>query len=403
MRLAPGELRDDLVIEIAAGLSVTGRVVRAGGAGAAARLTAWSQSGGAPADTVSADDGAFRVEGRFPGPYELRAVATDGWRTRRGVKLVDRDLTGVALQLEPEVTLAGLVLDPGGRPVAGARVLAGTEPATLGWVGRTAPATITSADGRFRFEALDAGRVTLRVEKEDVGTASWSGRGLRAGTNHQLVLRLDAGAGLAGRVRLPDGRPAPGAVVYAEYPGQRRTFFDGHGREHVASRAVAGADGAYTLRGLSPGVLRVTASRDGGPLRSRRHVSPTALAAGELKTLDLVVPREQHVSGRVLRPDGRPAAGALVLVHVGDTRPPIGFSRRAVADQDGRFSVRDLDGGELYNVWADQPGFTGGLARAVRAGVESLESPSPLESEGWYRFRPDPRTAPSTRTIRCSW
>ena len=301
VRVTPGPSAPELVVELADGLALDGRVVDAAGRPVAgAQLTAWSRDGGPPAEATSAAGGRFRIEGLLPGRYELRAMGPQATRTRAAMKLVNRDLTGLELRLEGQVIVMGQVIDPSGGTVAGARVMAGTEPATLGWAGRSAPATITAADGRFRFQGLDAGRVTLRVEKEEVGSAVWVEHRIPAGAVRELTLRLQAGATLTGLVRFEDGSPAPGAVVYVEYPSQRRRFFDGHGREHVASRAVTGPDAAYTLAGLDPGDVRVSASPAGGALHLRQ-IPTFILGPAERKTLDLVVPREAGPSS--LLPD----------------------------------------------------------------------------------------------------
>jgi hypothetical protein len=372
LRVMPGQAHREVVVELADGLSVLGQVVDASGRPTGGvHLTAWSHDGQAPVEASSAADGRFRIDGLLPGSYELRAIGPEGARTRVPAKLVDRDLSGVELRLQAQVIVTGLVIDPSGRPVEGARVMAGTEPQVLGWAGRTAPATTTSADGRFRFQGIDAGRVTIRVEKEGVGATSWVEKRIPPGAVRELILRLEAAAGLTGLVRFEDGRPAPGAVVYVEYPESRRRFFDGHGREHVASRAVAGPDAIYAISGLDPGAVRVTASRAGGALRTRQ-VPTVSLTAGEQKSLDLVVPRAQSIAGQVRLPDGRPAAGALVLVDATGSPPPLAFARRGMADQDGHFAVGDLDAGQTYTVRAEQPGHAGARVPAVPAGTEAL-------------------------------
>lgn len=370
IRLVPGESRTDVTVELDAGLSISGRVTGPDGRGvAAAHVTASLHVGGSPLETSSSPDGSFRFDGLLPGRYGLVAVTRQAARAQKWTN-VDADITGFGLTLQPGVVVRGQVVSAAGAPIAGARVMAATEPADAGWIGRTTPSVTSGPDGRFQLHGLEAGRVAVRAEKSDEGSAQWTEK-LPAGSVREVLLRLESGASLAGIVRFPDGAPAPGAVVYAAY-SRLNSFVTGQDPERLAPRAVAGPDGRYHLRGLAAGSPRVSATRSGGPVQTRAGAVPVPLGEGEHKTLDLIVPRGETIRGRVVLPDGEPAAGALVVADA-DARRPLTVPRlRAIADGDGTFVIDELDSGESYAVWAGLTGYADAQVTGVAAGRREL-------------------------------
>ena len=127
----------------------------------------------------------------------------------------------------------------------------------------------------------------------------------------------NATAGVAILVESFEGEPLAGARVEALRPIQTGVtspwtilgLLDS--RSAAAASAVTGPDGRAEVRGLAPGAWTVVASREGAARASRTVFLEAGLRA---ETLVLVLGRGHALEGRVLEADGRPVAGACVVV-----------------------------------------------------------------------------------------
>jgi hypothetical protein len=197
MPVAVGEASlDDVIVPLATGARVTGRVEFEGTAdkpSASAltgiRINLDSADGSRLADTGLAfqagrpdEDGSFRTFGVPPGQYVLRATSPGGW-TLKGAFLNGRDLTDAAFELEAK-DLAGVVLTFTDRPAGltgHVRTGQGVDPAavviafptdTSAWIGRgpyprrlrTARA---AADGAYSITGMVPGEYYLAAVTED--------------------------------------------------------------------------------------------------------------------------------------------------------------------------------------------------------------------------------------------
>jgi hypothetical protein len=190
--------------------------------------------------SVAADaSGSFRVA-LSPGSYRVSAEARGFVREQ-----VDIDVTeGVArvrLELYHGLVLEGVVIDSGGRPMAGLPVVL----ETLDLAGGSTRESRTAADGSFRIEGLDGTPFAVVAGSPAVGFAMEQ----RTLPSPPLTLRLRS----AGRVRLSvldgTGRPVTGAAaVVSEVDGLRAPdpaigWSDGAGMLELSV-----PEGAVTLR-----------------------------------------------------------------------------------------------------------------------------------------------------------
>ena len=169
------------------------------------------------------------------------------------------DIEGVRIVLEPQgAGLAGTVYDPRGEPLAHAQVLLGKEQSYDQYRledgrGARVPAAQTAETdehGRFAFAGAPIGK--LEVQARSKGLAPWKGEiETSSGTRAELVIRMQPGSKLAGRVTDADGKPLVRAEVQI-------------GQYGFASRYQrSDAEGRFRFEGLPLGDFVVEAQADG--------------------------------------------------------------------------------------------------------------------------------------------
>ena len=163
------------------------------------------------------------------------------------------------LRLPAAGGLRGIVVDRAGRPVTTAVLWC--EPSATGptaW-GRTLAPRPARVDGTFALQPLPAGRYDLRARA--VGQPPGVLRGVvvdSGAVREGLVLRLDGGADLHGRVDDATGAPAAGAIM------QLRCGDDD------PLEVAAADDGAYRFPEATPGACSLTVAAEGHLLEVRR-------------------------------------------------------------------------------------------------------------------------------------
>src|SRR5206468_3311922 len=103
---------------------------------------------------------------------------------------------------------------------------------------------VTKADGTVE-ERLVEGKYDLIVNGEEIAAKRLSGQVLTARSS-PMVITVDRGVEVSGRVTLSDGTPVAGAMVSA--------------RSSTSRNATSGGDGTFLLRGLAAGAVSITAT-----------------------------------------------------------------------------------------------------------------------------------------------
>ena len=197
------------------------------------------------------------------------------------------------------------------------------------------------ADPVFAFDALEAGS---RCDLSYLGpTLIGQADGIRieAGRTQAVELVLSPGVVLAGTVRDEAGQPLAGAYVSAHSdPRQKGPYYSGD---------ESADDGSFHLDAIRPGEVVVEVSLEGF---LTRKLELGALEGGaKREDLALVLDRGQAIAGRVLWPDGSPAARAWVEIEnevLWGGRDPIlelteGGDQKA--DSEGRFRLTGMGEG----------------------------------------------------------
>lgn len=355
---------DGLVWEVGVGGRIAGVVkTEAGEPVAEANISAQTTGGAARGQRTwgndeTGADGTFLLKGLVAGDYTLD-VNADGQRQPEEPPKATVPAGGeakVEIVLPAGGTIAGTVVDTGGKPVRNARVRVAND----GWrwgggEGRTGD------DGAFTIEGVRPG------ERRVVATRGWWNQMRRPGSTDDDVQgeRVTVAAGKTATVRLvveardgiitgsvtdEQGEPVVDAWVIASRESEAagrladsaaRSTRWSWGRDDRP--VITGVDGKFKVTELSPGTYAVRAFRRGGGEAVGEHVK----VGGSVK---LVIRSTGLIAGTVKAGDG----GALPdEIHVSVADEKTGFSRREKFFRTGGvFTMRDLPAG-TFLVTAD--------------------------------------------------
>ena len=316
--------------------------------------------------------GNFRFEHVAAGIVTVRAVAPGFAAVEHRAVEVSADTglpTGLRFELPRGESIAGIVVDPSGVPIAGARVealhLASREPFQ---------ATARSLeDGSFEVFGLIEGPFLLRVAAQGyIGTER---KPIASGARSERF-ELQPKGSVKLQVRA-DGVP----------PEQFETLLRGYDAEHDALRAVQDAqvqpfrtedldeDGSCLLTGLEPGTWIVQVDAPG---YARTFSAPFPIRAGEQELPVLIeMSAGGALVGRCVDERGRPLDGVAVetaagfldesplMEILGAAIPSRTTSARARTGTDGTFRLDHLAAGEYRLRFLAQD-----RAPSSRSGIE---------------------------------
>jgi protocatechuate 3,4-dioxygenase beta subunit len=315
--------------------------------------------------------GRFAFDG-LPGSDESAILATARGcailATARGRPTVFTEIDpktqdDVRIVLPQAATLIVRLHAPGtGEPLAGVRIVMITgrtndlqQQSPLGFL-----SGVTGADGSVTLDALPGHIKMAMFAHETYGNSTWGGQvagmkapGMMDGPKVSTIapgrstldFTFPAGILVTGRVTTEAGDALGGAQVYVTRA------------DSPESRPVsASADGGYSVRMHADAQLRVRAAGFWQP----RASSTPGLVFGQEgpHEHDIVMQPAQIVTGRVLLPDGSPAAGALIRLPaakgaaVGALRTQDAFARA-----DGAFLLEDVAPAKGRRVLVRLPGF----------------------------------------------
>jgi hypothetical protein len=332
-------------------------------------------------------------------------------------------------------TISGVVVSDDERPQPVRRAVVTLTGPDL----RPSRGAVTDDEGRFTVANLPAGRFTLTVSRASYVTSVYGAKrpgrpgtplNVTAGASiTDLTVRLWRGAVVAGVVRDPTGAPVPRIPVTAipakpvtspsiltlsnngvttNEQGEFRIFGLEPGAYVVVAKPSSGGSQIQSLReseidALLESLRRrtpapVTASATAPPAFDYAPVYYPAATSPALATvlrltpgqdvtgLDLTLLRVTTavVSGVVLLPDGRPAAGAAVQLSAevpdGPFKPESRLELNATADAEGRFRIVQAAPGE-YQI----------IARAAAAPppppTPGIVTPGPVGPQLWASIR----------------
>ena len=369
-----GVVELDLIDPTGGGVRVLGRITEGGEPVEAGSLIASRDDG----DSVLGIDlkmtavrpgGGFEFESLAPGNYVF-SLQSDNGVVRCEATIPDVAEHRVELEL-PAAAIEGRLVDAAtGEAVAGRYVVLKREGAESGqgllgtFIRGDQHSRLdrTSKSGAFSFEQLPPGSYLLQVLPDDEAESNYAPiEPLRFEVGEDDRIRdievlLVPGSELTGTMSSSDGGPLvdPWIELLFLEAGRRLHHF-GHVRE----------DGSFSVKGLLPGAYEVSAGSEQGGLTQVVEVGP------ESTPLSLVLESRLAITVRVLEPDGRPAAGAVVRLVALDSLGGERFdsdlalwealSGQNLADQEGVLRFEDVLPGR-YRVSASARGARGELA-----------------------------------------
>jgi len=308
-----------------------GLVVDARGApvaGARVRLISDRAELDGPTAWTSGRDGEFTFQAADDAMLEASQGGMRGWARLYRLARIDRKLTIRLSRASPrDATISGHVREPGGAPVADARVRA-TTGASIG-----NPATVvatTGPDGAFTLIGVDRTSYDLTAAAADHLD---SVRANVLGGSRNVELTLEATLPLAGRVIDDRGAPVPAFTLVVQ-----RRF--GMARSTITSPSVIDPAGRFAVR-VPAGDYELVASATGF---ARGEQTPAAAGATDLQ---LRLDHGRSLRGQVVSSnDHAPIGDATVTANPGDAGGRLS-DPHAITDGNGMFTLAELPGWPL--------------------------------------------------------
>ncbi|MFO0982551.1 MAG: carboxypeptidase-like regulatory domain-containing protein [Planctomycetota bacterium] len=340
------------------------------------------------ASVRTSDDGSYALDHLPAGSYRIEA-RRKGWPAQVKSDLdlaAGAELRGVDFTLDPGGTIQGIVLDPGGKPIAGAKVSAVEPPSLTDLISvmsafRDGKPVETDAEGRFALDGLRSVKHTVSAKARDYVETSRSDVLPGSGP---VTLQLLAPARVSGVVMsTTSGEPVRDYELdvtvtpsKTEHGSSLDVAFsvdtEAMGAHGTSSTTIRDPSGRFEIGGLAPGSARIAVDADG---HAPAAVADVSLKGGETtKGVIIFLDAEGVVEG-VVREAGTgkplPAAKVHVALPSIDEKAPPGQAWRTVVpateqnvdcDASGRFRA---------------PKLTRGTAE-VRATLEHYEQAEPL-------------------------
>jgi hypothetical protein len=357
--LQAGQSITDVVVELAPGQAIAGRVVTMTGApvpGASIELVKAHPPFERPLVAATGSDGRFLLEGLLPAQFRLVVTAAGLAGSSQQLRLTG-DLPSLEIRLHPEATVRGRVLTADHRPADGANVNLQVAPAP-GSAAAVREFTITGADGTFTAGGLPSGELTVRAQHPLHGLAVSRGQKLAEAEPKSISLALDPGSSVAGTVKDQTGAAIPGVVVHISETAAGPPLWTD----------VTQAGGIFRLTGLPAGhfILDAAGVDQPRPLTVDGRTPRIGLA--------LIVSRAAAISGVLLTSDGQPVPAAEITVQPESTRGPRDLlpAARTFSGPDGRFTLTPPTPGK-QTLSATSPEHPDLRAEGIAAGTTDLQ------------------------------
>lgn len=273
---------------------------------------------------------------------EARAEGYAPGRLGKVVVAVAPDADANTLKLFAGAKVTGRVVDPGGRPVAAARIaIRSADAQDTGFSDEPyeAGTTQSDGDGGFTFEAVAPGPSVLLIEAPDRPSFRDGPFEVPPSGAIDRLVRLPGGGRLDGELLAADGRPLPqeAIVLHALEVTQGQGY---------SSRATTDAQGRFTFGDLPDGLYQVSHLVEDGGQSCHAITRFARLRDGTCGMVTLQPAGKGAVLGSIVMPDGTAATGVMQVMAQPNDRDALaredGAPIRGALARDGQFEIDGL-------------------------------------------------------------
>ncbi len=330
-------------------VEISGRVTRAGLGIPDVIISMFGP--GENATAVTGPDGSFTLGGLSPGNTRLM-IRKDGdfIQEQRTATAPARD---VVFDFPAGGRVTGRVVEKGSRkPIASFQAGITTSRGGGGFVMMGPPQlkSFTSDDGSFALENVPAGSMSIVAQAPGYANGRVSVDVEEGKTVSDLVIELDTGVRLVGRITGPSGAALADAQVQLQ-PSPTGQF----SRGGAMKRAMTDANGEFTMEGLDPGDETFEISHP-KYLATTKEIT----LKGRETRMDVQLAGGQRVTGVVVTEGGMPVADAEVEAF---TASGMG-SEHTRTNASGQFEFASLSSSR-YRFSASKSGYLEGVAEDV--------------------------------------
>ena len=210
----------------------------------------------------------------------------------------------------------------------------------------------TGPDGAHAVLGLPGGLYLIAVDHPNFVPVSVF-RKVEADRGHEVVIDLQHGARLEGKITDTSGRPLEGAVVFLQNDKGMTSGLE------IKTDAL----GEYRIGRLPAGSFDVRINRSG--YRPVLKPGITFGNGGQILRLDVALTEGRVISGKVLAEDGSPILGATVI----GNNEEVSTCR---TDAQGNFALKEVGDSPAF-VWASAVGYGSAHLTNLKPGTTNVE------------------------------